>query len=170
MVAELEGKLELQNRQLQEYQTGGLPRTSPFTGQKYSYNYPDQAPPNPPMRASQISYIQTSSEPFPYEAPTPSTETYDVRTGLDHLAQAAMSSTGSRRRVDSAAEIDPDMVTVPLKFPNFPHDIFIPDAETYATKTFDAPSVTSDDWGGTQLVPFGSEADGLPPKELLEIM
>jgi hypothetical protein len=72
--------------------------------------------------------------------------------------------------MNSAAEIDPGLVTVPFTFPSFPHDIFIPGAETYATQTFNAPSVTSDDWRGQQLVPFGSEADGLPPKELLEIM
>jgi hypothetical protein len=170
--------LEMQNRQLQDALAGRIPPTQSFTpGRSYSdiygYNLPpvQQLPPPP-----QSSYTLNGYNGRFNAYNTRTTGVQGVATGLDHLAQAAMSSSvptaDPQKHNESGAQIDPNLASVPLTFPNFPHDIFIPGAETYATQRGSRapPSVTSDDWGRAQLVPFGSEADGLPPKELLEIM
>ena len=112
----------------------------------------------------------------------PSDETRESRrhnaTGLDHLADVAATSppaADSRRSPTSISnpDIDPNLgfSTQAISFPTFPHDIFISNAQSYATPT--PTKETEFEFLDSQtgaLVPFGSEADGFPPKEILDIM
>ena len=124
--------------------------------------------------ATQHSYVPICSRPQdrPYEETRRSRQRHDA-TGLDRLADVAATSPPAtdRRSPTSNPDIDPNLGSSTVSFPSFPHDIFISNTPSQVTPTreteIEFPTV---DHHTGALLPFGSEAEGLPPKEILEIM
>jgi hypothetical protein len=159
----------MQDVEIQRLREGPMEPTSFASG----LSYPDYHNPSVPhIAVPPPSYPQNPYNEAYNIYTNPSTpQMHDATTGLDNLAQAAMSTTEHGNGHVPAMEIDPNLAATPINFPTFPHDIFIPGAQTFAShNNYNNPSLTSDDWCETQLVPFGSEANGLPPKDLLEIL
>ena len=129
----------------------------------------------PPIQTQpQYPYVSTCS-------PTDRRQSYDEKptsaqsrdaTALDHLAHAAATSPpATDRSPTSNSDIDPNLGFAAVSFPTFPHDIFISNAQTYATPTRETEiEFTALDHDTGAVVPFGPEADGFPPKKILEIM
>jgi hypothetical protein len=98
-------------------------------------------------------------------------------SGLDHLAHAAMRSPPvvTSNEKQTTPDVDPSLSgAASVSFPTFPHDIFNSGAETYVTPTLPpSPEIrmnTSLSSSIPQSVSVGTNIDGLPSKELLEIM
>lgn len=148
--------------------------------------FDERRPPISPSASHNYSLPPIQTQPqYPYVStcsPTNRRESYDEKptsaqsrdaTALDHLAHAAATSppANDRRSPTSNSEIDPNLGFAAVSFPTFPHDIFISNAQTYATPTRETEiEFTTLDHETGAVVPFGPEADGFPPKDVLEIM
>lgn len=96
-------------------------------------------------------------------------------SGLDNLAFIALTSPPSISSTPSPDRPNRDLAVVganPISFPSFPHDIFNAGTEESATaKTSVVESHRiPDDKKNDSLVAVGSETEGLPSKEVLDIM
>jgi hypothetical protein len=159
---------------MQDREIQGLREGTGSTSFASGLSYPDyhDPPPAPHTAVPPPSYAPNPyGEAYNVYTSNSAPQIHDANTGLDNLAQAAMSTAEHGNGHVPAMEIDPNLAATRVNFPTFPHDIFTPGAQTFASHSnYNVPGLTSDDWGCTQLVQFGAEADGLPPKELLEIM
>lgn len=96
-------------------------------------------------------------------------------SGLDNLAFIALKSPPSIASTPSPNRPNRDLTVAganPISFPSFPHDIFNAGTEDSTTSNSSVVEShrTPDDMKSASLVAVGSEVEGLPPKELLEIM
>jgi hypothetical protein len=174
-LVELESVIEQQNQALR-IQATAPPRPVPqFDERRPStssvFSLPSIQQHSP---ATRRSYVPICSRPQdrPYEETQRSMQRHDA-TGLDHLADVAATSppASDKRSPTSNLDIDPSLGNSTVSFPSFPHDIFISNIPSNVTPTreteIEFPTV---DHHTGALLPFGSEAEGLPPKEILEIM
>jgi len=93
-------------------------------------------------------------------------------TPLDHLAEAAATSppaTAGKRSPTSSSEVDPNLTLPPISFPTFPHDIF--NSGGGGAPVLATPSRESEiEWPISAREGGGADAEGLPPKEIVDIM
>jgi hypothetical protein len=176
---ELEALLEEQNQALRKAQAAA----SPFDDRRRSISSSDQSYFLPPIQSS----IQDGRSPaFAKRDPMPSrgserqviAQRRDA-TALDNLAEAAASSPPAAGKCSPTtpvrnADIDPSLALATVSFPTFPHDIFnsIPQTSTTTSRIPNSDlshNSARDDTSGA-LVPFGPEAEGLPPREILGIL
>lgn len=172
-LVELESLLEQQSQTLR-IQAIAPPRPTQFEERRQSI-------PSAPSHKYSLPPIQTQPQ-HPRVAtcsPTDRRSSHDEKptsarsrdaTALEHLAHAAATSPPAtdKRSPTSNSDIDPNLGFAAVSFPTFPHDIFISNAQSYATPTRETESALGQDTGA--VLPFGPEADGFPLKEILEIM
>lgn len=186
LVVELEALLEEQNQALRQAHSAA-PLPSPFDERRQSISSSDQSyfvPPTQRHPSSQYPYAPTSNRPETVK--TKKSEEYRTAqrrdtTGLDNLAHVAATSppaavsppASDRPRQNSNSDIDPNLGFAAVSFPTFPHDIFISGAQSYAELLTTVPATaptTAPALSTGALIAYGSEAEGLPPKEILDIM
>jgi hypothetical protein len=104
-------------------------------------------------------------------------------TPLDRLADAAATSppaatvvahTGvtDKRSPTSASDIDPTLTLPAVSFPTFPHDIFNSGSGAGGPVLVTPSKKSEIEWPSPvrERGANGSEAEGLPPKEIIDIM
>ena len=173
-LVELETLLEQQSQALR-IQAAAPPRPTQFeerrqsiqSTQSHNYSLP---PIQPQPRYPYVSTCSPTDRRSSYDEKPTSARSRDA-TALEHLAHAAATSPPATDRRSPASDIDPNLGFAAVSFPTFPHDIFISNTQSYATPTRETEiEFTALDRNTGAVVPFGPEADGFPPKEILEIM
>jgi hypothetical protein len=169
-VVELEALVKQQDQTLRAQGTAQI-RPSHFEDRRQSISSVHSLPPIQKTPPTEYNYVSSCSHPGRVSRHN-STGRHDV-TGLDHLADVAATSppAADRRSPVSNPDIDPDLGYTAVSFPSFPHDIFTSHSQLVATpsRETEIQSPIVDESIGA-LLPFGSESEGLPPKEILDIM
>jgi hypothetical protein len=167
---ELEALIKQQDQTLRAQGTAQI-RPSHFEDRRQSISSVHSLPPIQKTPPTEYNYVSSCSHPGRVSRHN-STGRHDV-TGLDHLADVAATSppAADRRSPVSNPDIDPDLGYTAVSFPSFPHDIFTSHSQLVATpsRETEIQSPIVDESIGA-LLPFGSESEGLPPKEILDIM
>ena len=183
---ELEVLLESRTLELQRATSNFHPGSSPFDEPRSrSYNDPNYFTGDSGLSAPlgcvpykiDTDLEQASSQGHAAFGDDSASKNYGPNaSGLDHLAHAAMTSppVAASHDKQTTPDIDPSISgATSVSFPTFPHDIFNSGAETYATPAL-LPSTEI-----TVSAPLRSnipqsvsvrDIDGLPSKELLDIM
>jgi len=184
IVGELEALLEAQNQALQKARV--MPPINTFEQRRSSISTdPSFYRSTFPRHTSTQQYTPVYKEEVkreyrsdPESERTPRLSRPDS-SAIDRLAHVAMTfppvvNETSRRTAALNPDVDPNLGNPPISFPTFPHDIFNSGGRSYGTPPRRSSPVSSHvTWkekSETQLLPYGSEADGLPSSETLEIM